>query len=117
MLPLLAGADEAGRPVPEVVVAEELPDGAVGLGDLADHPVGGRPVLAPAAVFGRAEQGDEPGVLEQLDLGVRGGARLVAGGGVGGEEGGDLGRAADPRLGAVGGRESLPLGGRCGAAC
>ena len=46
VLPLFAGADQAGGPVPEVVVAEELADGPVGLGDLADDPVGGGPVLA-----------------------------------------------------------------------
>jgi len=102
MLPLLTGADQPGRPVPEVVVAQQLPDGAVGLGDLAYDAVGGRPVLARAAVLGRAEEGDQSGVLEQLDLGVRGGARLVAGGGVGGQDGGDLGGAGDPALRVLG---------------
>jgi len=59
------------------VVAEQLADRAVGGGDLADDLVGGRPLLSPAAVRGRAEQRDQPGPLEQGDLGVGGRAGAV----------------------------------------
>ncbi|GGZ96399.1 hypothetical protein GCM10010389_39590 [Streptomyces echinoruber] len=115
VLPLLAGADQAGGPVPQVVVAEELADGAVGLGDFTYDAVGGGPVLSPAAVLGGPEEGDQAGVLQEPDLRVRGGAGAVALDGVGGQDGGDLGGAGDPLGGGGGGGAGLPVGGRGGA--
>ena len=61
------------------------------------------------------EQGDQAGVLEQLDFGVRGGARAVTLDRVGGEDGGDLRGALDPALRAFGCGPGGPVGRSDGA--
>ncbi|MCO5561387.1 hypothetical protein L7F22_015008 [Adiantum nelumboides] len=100
---LLGRADQTRGPEPEQVVAEQLADGAVARGDLADHPVGQRPLLSAAPVLDRPQDGDQAGVLEQGDLVVRGGARPVAGCGVTLQDTADVAGPGQPARG-VGGR-------------
>jgi hypothetical protein len=93
---LLGRAHQARGPEPEQVVAQELADRAVAGGHLPDHAVGGRPLLAAAAVLDGAEEGDEAGVLEQGDLRVRRLPGRATLGGVGGQDGAHEARPLEP---------------------
>ena len=84
---LLGCADQPGRPEPQVVVAEQLADRAVGRRRPRGSP-GTRsasPGPPPPCSTGPSRV-TRPASLSSCDLGVRGGAGAVALGGVGGED-------------------------------